>query len=152
MPGSRRKRSRKARNTRLEVKKISRIWIEPSVPDCINGWRFSNSDRGGKWSWLELEGDVEKFMEIYDKLRHLEQKNFTELRKSKSRSPRNKFVPIDALIKPAGDRLDELNKDVGELFSIRITKRERVWRIRDPLNIMEVLWWDPRHEVCPSDK
>jgi hypothetical protein len=40
---------------------------------------------------------------------------------------------------------------VEGLFSVRITGEERVWGVKD-VAILRVLWWDPNHQVCPSQK
>ncbi len=62
------------------------------------------------------------------------------------------FIDVSALTKTARDRLAELGQDdEDELFSIRLTGRERVFGIRDRW-IFKILWWDPDHQVCPSYK
>ena len=33
----------------------------------------------------------------------------------------------------------------------RISGPGRVWGIREE-HVLDLLWWDPRHEVCPSPK
>lgn len=61
-------------------------------------------------------------------------------------------VLISKLIKEAKERLMELRiDDRDELFSMRFTGKKRVWGIRDG-NVFKVLWWDPKHEICPSEK
>jgi len=37
------------------------------------------------------------------------------------------------------------------LFSFAIDGRRRVWGIRRE-HVLCLLWWDPNHQVCPSQK
>lgn len=61
-------------------------------------------------------------------------------------------VPLDNLTTEAVRRLEEIGQaDVDELFSLRLSGKERIWGIRDR-HILKVLWWDPDHLVCPSIK
>lgn len=61
-------------------------------------------------------------------------------------------VAIDKLSKPARDRLTEIKQDdLDELFSLRLSGKERIWGIRDR-SVLRLLWWDPEHAVCPSTK
>jgi hypothetical protein len=36
-----------------------------------------------------------------------------------------------------------------DLVSLRLSARERVWGILAE-GVLELLWWDPDHKVCPS--
>jgi len=61
-------------------------------------------------------------------------------------------VSVDQLIPPARKRLEELKlDDVDHLFSLRVTGKERIWGIMDGA-ILNILWWDPRHKLCPAPK
>ena len=61
-------------------------------------------------------------------------------------------VKICDLNKKAQKRLTELClDDVDSLYSIRISGKERLWAIPDNA-VLRLLWWDPEHKVCPSNK
>jgi len=63
--------------------------------------------------------------------------------------PYNHGVPIYKLCGEAQRRLRELNlDDLDELHRLRLSGPERVWGIRD-LNVLNLLWWDPNHQICP---
>ena len=44
-----------------------------------------------------------------------------------------------------------MGDDQEELVSFRIGGRERLWAIRVETEAF-LLWWDPNHEICPSQK
>ena len=61
-------------------------------------------------------------------------------------------VPLAKLSTGAQRRLRDIGKaDVDELWSLRIQGKQRVWCIAFG-NVMKALWWDPDHEVVPSNK
>ncbi|KAA3609357.1 MAG: hypothetical protein DWQ01_08475 [Planctomycetota bacterium] len=52
----------------------------------------------------------------------------------------------------AKNRLHELRiADFDDIFSFRITGTKRFYAIRVG-NVFEILWWDPKHQICPSPK
>jgi hypothetical protein len=62
-------------------------------------------------------------------------------------------IPIKELCSEAQKRLSqiELIATEEELFSLRLSGRERLWGIRER-HIFKILWWDPKHEVYPVKK
>ena len=61
-------------------------------------------------------------------------------------------VPMANLSPEAQKRLMDLQLDDYEvLYSFRLTGKWRIWGIAQD-SIFQVLWWDPRHQVCPSKK
>jgi hypothetical protein len=61
-------------------------------------------------------------------------------------------VDLGSLSTAARDRLVAIQQDdVEQCFSLRINGPARVWGIRNA-HVLRILWWDPRHEVCPSKK
>lgn len=61
-------------------------------------------------------------------------------------------IEVNQIVKDAQRRLEEIRQaDVDELFSLRLSGKERIWGIVDR-NIFKILWWDPKHEICPSAK
>ena len=62
------------------------------------------------------------------------------------------LVKVENLSAEAQGYLDRVGlDDVDELVSLRLSGRERVWGILDE-NILNLLWWVPEHQVCPSLK
>jgi hypothetical protein len=61
-------------------------------------------------------------------------------------------VNVSQISNHAQKRLSQLNLDDAEkLVSLRLTGTQRVWGIRME-NILQILWWDPNHQVYPSTK
>lgn len=80
-----------------------------------------------------------------EKLYEFEKLDSDTLRKQGSHQ-----VELARLVKRARERLEQIKQDdVDYLMSFRITGKNRIWCI-DDRNIMNVLWWDPDHSVCPS--
>ena len=106
-------------------------------------WRFGRADRGGPWPWSAV--DRATLPEVIAKLGSFETMPEHELRSGGSHP-----VELSTLSRAAIGRLQELQQDdLDFLFSFRLSGANRVWCIQDA-SVMHVLWWDPRHEVCPS--
>lgn len=82
-----------------------------------------------------------------DKLRSFNKQKWSEVRTSGNSHP----IAVDNLCKEAKDRLLVRQvEDIDEVWSVRINKKQRVWGIRRGA-ILDVLWWDPEHQVYPMD-
>ena len=122
------------------------IAAQPNAPGAPLVWQFASFDRNGPYAWSGLS-DASHYKKVMEKLHQFETMQETE-RRAQGSHP----VPINNISKSARDRLFETERDdAEELMSFRVSGRERVWCLIDR-NIMVVLWWDPRHEVCPSLK
>ena len=109
-------------------------------------WRFSSVDRNGPFAWPAL-ADPASYKDVMEKLHVFETMEETAIRGQGSHP-----VPLADFAKSAFDRLVAIQlDDIDELMSFRITGAGRVW-CRMDRNMMLVLWWDPQHEVCPSQK
>ena len=112
--------------------------------DMSIAWRFRLCDHDGKWAWSKLfrPADCKR---VIKRLGEFEIMNWNEIIRTGSH-------PIDTanLTKDARNRLQEIHRDdIDQFFSFRISGIERVWCIKQQ-NMMYVLWWDPKHEICPS--
>ena len=109
-------------------------------------WRFSSADQGGPFSWSAL-ADPAAYKEVMEKLHQFETMEETVIRATGSHP-----IEIQQLSREARNRLAAIQQDdIDSLMSFRLTGPERVW-CRMDRNTMLVLWWDPGHEVCPSQK
>lgn len=91
-------------------------------------------------------------MDFYDigvAIKNTELRTWSDIERSQDRDH-----PIECyrLEKFAQDRLTRLQLDDNdELWSIRFNGRCRLWGIREG-SLLQILWLDPQHEVCPSHK
>jgi len=108
-------------------------------------WRIGAMEMCDPFGWHAI--DAITLHDIRGKLRSFESMTWSEIIGAKSHP-----VARNLLCKEARDRLDELRlDDLEELFSLRLSGKERVWGVLEH-NILIVLWWDPDHAVCPSLK
>lgn len=97
------------------------------------------------WGWKKIK----KFSDILEKLKNYETMTWGEILSNKKY---NHNVLKDQLDKRAQKRLEDLKlDDISELFRLRLGGKERVWGILDRY-ILKIIWWDPEHTVCPSEK
>ena len=100
----------------------------------------------GSFGWADLQRD--KILEVAGKLAESEKLTWHEILVTSK--TRNHSVLVSKLCPEAKKRLTEiLQDDIDEVVSLRLSGRERVWGIRQA-GVFKVLWWDPKHEVCPS--
>ena len=109
-------------------------------------WRFSTHDKGGRWAWTNLS-NLSEYKETIEKLYSFETMDLTTINRAGSHR-----VELARLSKEARKRLEKIRQDdVDHLMSFRLSGKKRIWCI-DDINIMNILWWDPNHTVCPSLK
>ena len=140
--------ARQSKNPKVRAKpspkKVPRIVERPSPGAGPFSWRFGWADRDGDWAWSGLIKSG-RLTEVVHRLRDLEGKNAAQLRQTGSHP-----ISPDDWIRGAQQRLAVIGRDeYDEYWSLRITGECRAWAI--PVdNVMHVLWWDPGHEICPS--
>lgn len=111
-------------------------------------WHISLLEMVDPFGWHKL--DRERVNYILEKLGYFESLTWNEI--LIERKKQNHAVPIDQICKEARQRLIEIGQDdITELVSLRLSGKERVWGIRQ-LAILKLLWWDPEHQVCPTEK
>ncbi len=111
-------------------------------------WRVSRMELADPYGWQKLT--IEEARQVIKRLGHFESMTWNEILVGANKQ--NHSVSIDDLSKEARSRLEELQlDDLDELLSLRISGEERVWGILQE-GVVLVLWWDPKHQVCPSLK
>lgn len=126
------------------------IRLDSNIPNSFDkfepSWKFNLIDNAGPWGWNNINTD-----EIWDilsnQINQKEHINWSTLKEAGSHN-----IEISKLTKEAQKRLTEIGyNDIDELFSLRLSGKERIWGIRDRF-ALKIIWWDPKHEVCPSNK
>jgi hypothetical protein len=110
-------------------------------------WRLGQIAMQHPFGCHELASD--DWRQLWDHLRDLEKKSWSEILVNGKKFNHN--VEIGQLSTVAQNRLKELFDplDFDELLSLRLSGKERIWGVLDR-GAVDLLWWDPRHEVCPS--
>lgn len=109
-------------------------------------WNFHIADKEGPWAW-KPDSSQDHWKIIFDKFPGFEGMNWSQIKQSGSH-----LIEISLLAKSAQQRLVEIKQDdLGQLFSLRISAKCRVWGILAG-RVFKVLWYDPKHEVYPSTK
>jgi hypothetical protein len=100
------------------------------------------------FGWHEIDRDaVEK---IRQRLVNFESMTWPEILIRGEK--RNHRIPIPTLCKEARDRLRDLRLlDEEHIVSLGVGSRERIFGFLHVV-VLDVLWWDPDHGVCPSYK
>ena len=129
------------------IKKTPRI--DPSMKDfmdCKPSWQVNSLDIDGPWGWKELSADF-IVDEIIDKLKNFESMFWKEII-----GRDNHPISVAIICPEAQRRLNQLcMDDIDELFSLRLSARQRIWGIRNH-SIFKLLWWDSNHSVYLVEK
>lgn len=91
--------------------------------------------------------------EVFPKLSHFEMSDWNTIEREGYGShgkTKHHSISVSDIVPKAQKRLAELKlDDIDSLFSIRLSGKFRIWGIRK-FGYLQVLWFDPNHEVCPS--
>jgi hypothetical protein len=110
-------------------------------------WKIGRIDVDGVWGHAHIDRDT-LWNQIFPKLKNYELMTWGDITQDPNY---NHSVKVWQIVKEARKRLEELGIEEEQLFRFRLTGTQRVWGIRDR-DIFYILWWDPKHEVCPSTK
>ncbi len=120
--------------------------IPTSFDTEFPSWHIGTIDRDGPWGWTNLDANI-LWRVIYSKMSDFETMTWAEI---KGRTGSHS-IPVSDIIRDAQNRLSDINQsDVDKLFSLRLSGTRRIWGIMDRY-ILKIIWWDPDHEICPSD-
>jgi hypothetical protein len=118
------------------------------LPDYSNqypSWSFRRMDINGPWCFYK--DGANHIKTIIEGLRPYEDKLWKEIP-----GDRDHAIKRKSLCQKAQNRLKEIGlDDTEEVFSIHLGSLPRVIGIRDGA-VLRLLWWDIKHEVCPSHK
>jgi len=109
-------------------------------------WRFHQMDKE-RWSPVGYIDSITEKLSNYEKMTWAE---IDGASKSTKGSPHH-FISVNDMIKEARERLDLLHLTYEQYYSIALTGRIRLWGVLED-GIFHILWYDPNHEVCPSNK
>lgn len=128
---------------------------EPGNYDTLfASWAFSKIQRGGLWDITQKDWIIWNDR-ILSKLSSLESMTWAEIKviPKDGRKGGNKHhnISVEDFSKKAKDELKRLNLHYDELFSLRLTNRERIFGFLER-GTLYLIWYDAEHEICPSQK
>ena len=118
-------------------------------------WRFHHMDSGDRWG-LESIHDA-TLRRIVLEFRKYDSRTWGEILRDtrgkgrESRGNSSHPIPVASLSRDARHRLQEELKmvEVSHLFSLYLSPKERIYGVRQG-SVLDILWYDPKYEVCPS--
>lgn len=117
-------------------------------------WQIGRIDNDGEWGWQHIGKDRWE-NEILPKLTNFETMTWKEIEAAsggKKKGNNSHFIGVESLSKEAQKRLKILKmEDIDNLYSLRFAAKIRVYGKRVG-SVMQLLWFDFNHEVCPSKK
>lgn len=119
-------------------------------------WKMArlDMDHAGSWSW-NMTGD--DLREIIQFLQQMERLTWTEIKAQttggRTGHRKHHSIAVERLCPEAQRRLRDLRlDDLDELFRFRLGARQRLWgAVNGQDGAFYVLWWDPSHQVYPTD-
>lgn len=111
-------------------------------------WRFNRYDQSHP-KWCINKKDF--YSDLMTKLISFEGMTWHEIEATsggRKAGTNHHFIRVADLIKDAQKRLDELNLYYDELFSLRLSSKERLFGILEN-GVYHILWYDAYHEICP---
>jgi hypothetical protein len=109
---------------------------------------FLKFDSQNRWCITE-NVHTHNFWDIAEKLKSFEHMQWKHLAADQEN---HHSVPFYRIIKDAQKAATEMGiDDYEEIWSIRLTGTQRLWGIKDEQYFITI-WWDPDHQVCPTQK
>jgi len=109
-------------------------------------WRVRRAVLDGPFGWNRATEAENLF--VRSKLGEFETMRWFELH-----DKQHHYLSWDSLSKDAQDDFKRRFRDEERetIFSFRLSNKQRVIGLRLS-GVFEIIWWDPEHEFCPSEK
>jgi len=121
--------------------------VAASIPQMKFSWSVAAADFDGPFGWHVTDTKL-VFDEVVPKLKGFETMTWAQVDGPSG----SHFIDHDDLCNEAQARLKALKREgVEQMFSLRVTGAKRIYGIREGATL-EILWWDPTHQICPSPK
>jgi len=118
----------------------------PNISTMNFKWRCDRLDWDGPWSWHKI-GLQLALSDVIPRLHQFETMTWAEVEGPTG----SHFIDCQTLCKDAQDRLQKIQENTDQLFSLRLGGKYRLWGVRD-LATLRLVWWDPDHSVYPTEK
>lgn len=129
----------------------------PQPDNIALSWRFSTLDRAypqeGGWSAID-DADLHRIVEC---IAALDDRSMTQVLAGSSTSQRY-FAVYDQATVDRGFSADAKRQladrerdDATEIARIRVGGTKRLYAVKTPRGVFELLWWDPNHQIYPTE-
>jgi hypothetical protein len=132
--------------------------FDPKIQKLPKHLEVYSDDHKVFWSFALFDSDLrlpnagkptDCFHDIATALKNCEKRSWQDI---EGNHKRDHPIDVDDLAKFAQDRLVQLQlDDIDVIWSIHFDGKCRLWAIRNQ-TLLQVLWLDPEHEICPSYK
>lgn len=120
---------------------------QPEIDSNRVFWSFARFDDFDAWK-NATSGDI-GYVCTVEHMRDLELKGWNAICANQDR---DHPVTVPELVKIAQERLLARNlEEYDTLWSLHCNGTQRIWGIKSG-QVLQVLWWDPYHRVCPITK
>jgi hypothetical protein len=138
----------------LPPKREVRLGVDPaSIYQMLMTWTATRADVVGNWSWGPRCWDLLSWDDIIaPKLANFQTMRWHEIEAAITDSGHHAHhsMPVEVICDECQMRLLELEKLDGDIYRFRLGNRRRLWGFRILQNF-EILWYDPEHNVYPTD-
>ena len=131
------------------------VLLKKSTDSQTPIWVFDQLDKDGLFRFDLNRSDFnhKEFLDkmiSYSNISWIEIKKQTHDQKNKSK---HHFLDYDSLSAEAKDRIKRLNleEDTDRIFSFALQNKLRIIGLRDD-EFFHVIWYDPEHNFCPSNR
>ena len=147
MPNKNTKRAKEPSGNKRTVQSIDPKGYYKKHPS----WRFNRMFLDHKWA-INLENWACFENSILPKLKSYESQTWGQIESaSKGRGAGSKSHNIDIykLCPEAQRELQNYNIHIDQIFSLRLSGTERIFGILSD-GVLDIVWYDSKHEVCPQ--
>jgi len=135
--------------------RVVRYGADPgSIYHMSMAWNTDRADRKDSWSWgHEREWGYPAWNTIiHPKLKQFEQLLWREVESFNTDTGHRMHhsMEVDSICSESQVRLGDLGFDHDEIYRFRLGNKRRLWGFRF-LNVFEILWYDPDHNIYPTD-
>ena len=134
------------------IKKVALNSISSDSKNVI--WKFDKIDRNGKFAFDINRPDF-NHKEFLEKMINYSTISWNIIKQHTHDNAKSKhhFLDVQTLSKDAQDRIKQLHIEeyIDNIFSFAFTSKCRIIGIRED-EYFYVLWYDPNHQVCVSNK
>ena len=132
-------KSKRIGKQKKQPRGVSSETLKEKVQWCFE--LFDNHEWHGR-------GHKEKtFLFVANELKQYSKRTWNQILRKKWR---DHGIPVDKISPNAQRRLRKLDINVDYLWRFRFSSKLRIWGIKAG-KIFRVLWWDPEHEVYPTE-